>query len=263
LKEGEKLKKITMVLILILIIMAGFAGMATADVRVVIEGKDDEYPHYLDLNVAPIIENGISLVPLRAIAEDLGFQVDWKPATAGITIQGNGKIIQINIGSQQALVNSLPINMTLAPRITAGRTMVPLRFVSEALSYFIEYSTVWNNMPQIFITPYTLVSDSELPGENDMNFSKLPDNPSGMNRFVKLQLKKDGMTSGGIQLSSSIQDVLQVYGVPRSPYRNLNYSADWSGKLIYWGTFIPQSDMGTFLEFNFEHGALSDLTISY
>ncbi|MDD3364357.1 MAG: copper amine oxidase N-terminal domain-containing protein [Syntrophomonas sp.] len=257
------MKKITIVIILSLIMLVGFASMAMAEVRVVIEGKGDEYPHYLDLNVAPIIENGVSLVPLRAIAEDLGFQVEWDSATAGITIEGNGMVIQMNIGSQQALINSLPINMSLAPRITAGSTMVPLRFVSEALGYFVEYSTVWNNMPQIFITPYTLISDSELTNMKDTNFIKLPDNPSDMNGFVNLQLKKDGMISGSIQLSSSIMDVLQVYGVPRSPYRNLNYPGDWSGKLIYWGTFIPQSGMGTFLEFNFDRGALSDLTISY
>ena len=204
-----------------------------------------------------------SLVPLRAIAEELGFQVDWEPATAGIIIKGNGKLIQMNIGSQQAMVNSLPIDMSLAPRMIERSTMVPLRFLSESLGYFVEYSTAWNNMAQIFITPYTLISDSELAGMKDTNFSQLPNNPSGMNGFINLQLRKDGMTSGGIQRSSSIKDVLQVYGVPRSPYRNLNYPSDWSGKLIYWGTFIPQSDMGTFLEFNFDRGALSDLRISY
>ncbi len=257
------MKNIAMVFILTLTMLSGFVSMAAAEVRVVIEGKGDEYPHYLELNAAPIIENGSSLVPLRAIAEDLGFQVDWDSATAGITIKGNGKLIQMNIGSQQALVNSLPIKMSLAPQITSGSTMVPLRFVSESLGYFVEYSTLWNNMPQIFITPYTLISDLELAKMKDADFSKLPDNPSGMNGFVTLQMKKDGMISGGIQLSSSIKDVLQVYGVPRSPYRNLNYPADWSGKLIYWGTFVPQSGMGTFLEFSFDQGALSDLTVSY
>ncbi|PKM78647.1 MAG: hypothetical protein CVU90_01205 [Firmicutes bacterium HGW-Firmicutes-15] len=257
------MKKITMVIILSFMMLVGFASVASAEVRVVIEGKGDEYPHYLELNVSPIIENGSSLVPMRAIAEDLGFQVDWDPATAGITLKGNEKLIQMNIGSQQALVNSIPINMSLAPRIIESRTMVPLRFISESLGYFVEYSTAWNNMAQIFITPYTLISDSELAGVNYTNFSQLPDDSSGMNGIVKLHLKKDGLISGSIQLSSSIKDVLQVYGVPRSPYRNLNYPADWSGKLIYWGTFVPQSGMGTFLEFSFDRGVLSDLTVSY
>jgi N-acetylmuramoyl-L-alanine amidase len=257
------MKKITMVFILSFIMLAGFSSVAAAEVRVIIEGKNDEYPHYLDLNVAPIIENEIYLVPLRAIAEDLGFQVDWDSATAGIIVRGNGKVIQMKIGCQQVLVDSLPINISPAPRITASSTMVPLRFISEVLGYFVEYSTVWNNLPQIFITPYTLISDSELAGMKDTNFMQKPENPANINGFVNLQLKKDGMTSGGIQLSSSIKDVLQVYGVPRSPYRNLNYPGDWTGKLIYWGTFIPQSGMGTFLEFNFDRGALSDLTISY
>jgi hypothetical protein len=257
------MKKIIMVLFLSLIMLVGFTSVVTAEIRVVIEGKGDEYPHYLELKVAPIIEDGSALVPLRAIAEEIGFQVNWDSATAGVTINGNEKLIHINIGSQKALVNSLPINLSFAPRIIEGTTMVPLGFVSEYLGYFIEYSTAWNNLQQIFITPYSLIADSELAGVNDTNFIQISDESSCMNGFVKLQLKKDGMMSGSIQLSSSIKDVLQVYGVPRSPYRNLNYPGDWSGKLTYWGTFIPQSGMGTFLEFNFERGALRDLTISY
>lgn len=257
------MKKRLLVCVLSFIILIGFASVAMAEVKVVVEGIDDEYPHYLQMQVSPLIENGTTLVPVRSLSKELGFQVDWDSATAGITIRANEKVIMMNIGSQKALVNSLPVNMPAVPRIINNSAMVPLRFISEALGYFVEYSTVWNNMQQVFVTPYSLISDSKLVRLDDINYGRLADNPLDMNGIVKLQLKKNGVTAEGIQIGSSIKDVLQVYGVPRSPYRNLNYSGDWSGKLVYWGTFLPQSGMGSFLEFDFDRGALSDLTISY
>jgi len=237
--------------------VGGLVNAAVAAVSVVIEGSNDEYPHYLNLGVEPVIETAAALVPLRAVAEDLGYQVTWEPSTSGINIAGDGKIIKMHIGSREAFINSIPYNMPVEPRLLSGTTLCPVRFMSEALGYHVEYSTAWNT-PQIFITPYNLISDSELAGMDNVNFSKSADGG-----FINMQLRKEGATPGGVELSSSIMDVLQVYGIPRSPNRNLNYSADWSGKLIYWGTFIPQSDIGTFLEFVFEKGVLTDLTISY
>ncbi len=255
------MKKVTLIFMLGFMILMGFSSIALAEVKVVIEGVDDEYPHYLELQAAPIIENGTTLVPVRPLTEELGVQLEWDPSAAGITIKSRDKVIHMNLGSHQALINSLPVNMRLAPRIIEESAFVPLRFVSEQLGYFVEYSTAWNNIQQVFVTPYSLISDSQLAGVDDKNFH-IPGNDLCPGN-VSLQLKKNGTTAEGIQLGSSIKDVLQVYGVPRGPYRNRNYSGDWSGKLVYWGTFIPQSGMGTFLEFSFNEGALSALTISY
>jgi hypothetical protein len=164
----------------------------------------------------------------------------------------------MKIGSQQALINTLPIDMPAPPHITDGNIMIPLSFVSRSLGYYVESSKFWSNFDQIYITPYKLISDEEVARNDQMNFTKLVDSYG----FVTLQLKEHGATPGGIRVNSSIWDVLQVYGVPRGPYRNLNYSGDWTGKLIYWGTFIPQSGAGTFYEFTFDRGILVNLTIS-
>ncbi len=255
------MRKITVITLLGLFILGGFANVASAAVRIIVEGSGDEYPHYLNLMMEPFIEDGKSLGPLRAVAEELGFQVSWDLATSGISIQGNNRRIDMNIGSQVAMINSVPHSMNIAPRLVANTAFVSLRFLAEFLGYNVEYSSLRYDQ-QIFITPYTLISDSVLSKINGTNFIDLP-NDSMMQGFMKIKLKKDGITSEGIQISSSIRDVLQVYGVPRGPNRTLNYPADWSGKLSYWGTFIPQSDIGSFLEFTFEQGALTDLTICY
>jgi hypothetical protein len=245
------------------LILIGLNSPAAAEVKVVVEGVGDDFPHYLEMTAAPVIENGSTLIPIRSLCEDLGFQVGWDQAVNGVTIEGNEKCIRMTIGSTRALVNGSPATISAPPRIIDSSTMVPLRFISETLGYFVEYSTAWNNTQQVFVTPYTLVSDSKLATVDDLNFCRLADNRADMDGTVNLQLKGNGLTPEGIQIGSSIKDILHVYGVPRSPYRHLNYSNDWSGKLVYWGTFIPQSGMGTFFEFDFDCGSLTALTISY
>ncbi|MDD4802681.1 MAG: copper amine oxidase N-terminal domain-containing protein [Syntrophomonas sp.] len=258
------MRKIAVVFIISIIMLMGFNAYAAAEVRVITEGRDDDYPHYLDLKVSPVIENDTYLLPLRAIAEDLGFQVDWNPAAANdITVTGDNKTIRIIIGSEQINTDSLPIIISPAPRVIEGSTMVPVCFFTELLDYFIEYSNAWDNISQIFITPYTLVSDSQIALIDDADFSRIKDNTPDMKGYVKMQLKRNKTVFGGIQLSGSIKDVLQVFGVPRSPYQNLNYPGDWSGKLVYWGTFVPQSGLGTFLEFTFDQGLLTNFMVCY
>ena len=252
------MRMLVRIILVCLFMLAGMVNAAMAAGSVVIEGPGDKFPHYLDMSVAPFIEDGTTLVPLRDIAEELGFQIAWDPNSSCISLQGNGKLVQMEIGSRIVLINSKALEIDMAPRIKSERTMIPLQFVSGVLGYHVEYSDLWNNSENIFITPYSLISDAELLGINVLNFDEISD-PGGS---TVLKLRQDGITPGGIQLGSSIRDALHVYGVPRSPERSLNYSADWSGKLIYWGTFIPQSDGGIFWELTFDRGALIDLIVS-
>jgi len=247
-----------MITLLCLLILGGLANAAAAAIKVVVEGSGDEYPHYLDMRADPVIKDENIMVPLQELANELVWAVTWDACTSDIYVQGNGKLLQMKIDSRQALINTSPIDMPIPPCITSGNIMIPLSFVANSLGYYVESSQIWSNMDQVYITPYRLISDDELARTNQMNFIKIVDSDG----FITLQLKENGETPGGIRLHSSIWDVLQVYGVPRSPERNLNYSGDWTGKLIYWGTFVPNSGMGTFYEFTFDQGLLVNLTIS-
>lgn len=252
------MRKIIMTTLLCLLLLGGLTSAAAAAVKVVVEGRGDEYPHYLDMRAAPVIEETIVMVPLQDLANEFSWLVSWDTATSIIYVERNGKHLQMNIGSRQAQINTVPIEMPISPSITAGNIMIPLQFVAQSLGYYVESSHIWNNLQQIYITPYKLISDDELARTNLMNFTTFVDSDG----FLTFELKTDGATPGGIRLNNSIWDVLQVYGVPKGPERNLNYSGDWTGKLIYWGTFVPNSGMGTFYEFTFDQGMLINLTIA-
>ncbi len=252
------MKKIILTALFCLLMLGGLVNVALAEVKVVIEGGGDEYPHYLHMSTAPEIRDEIVMVPLQELADAMAWSFTWDASTSIICVQGHGRIMQMTIGSRQALIDLLSVDMPVPPCIKDGSIMIPLSFISKSLGYYVESSQVWNNLDQIYITPYSLISDTELARSNMINFSQSVDSDG----FITTQLKEGGKTPGGIRLNSSIWDVLQVYGVPRSPQRTLNYSGDWTGKLIYWGTFIPNSCMGTFYEFTFDQGLLVDLTIA-
>ena len=96
------------------------------------------------LDSPPVIKNGRTLVPIRAIIEALGGTVGWDGMKREATVTLGKKTIALWIGKSVATVNgvSTPIDSTNAkvvPEIISSRTMLPLRFISENLGC----SIVW------------------------------------------------------------------------------------------------------------------------
>ena len=92
------------------------------------------------LDAPPIIVNSRTLVPLRAIAEALGADVNWNPDTRQVTVKLNDTTILLTIGSPLAMVNGLIIPIDTTPIISNGRTMVPLRFIAETLNAEVSWN---------------------------------------------------------------------------------------------------------------------------
>jgi hypothetical protein len=89
--------------------------------------------------VAPITDQGRTLVPFRAIAEALNVTVDWDGTTRSINAGGLGTNVQLQIGSSTASVNGMPVTLDVPPQIINGRTLIPLRFFSEAFNCQVEW----------------------------------------------------------------------------------------------------------------------------
>lgn len=93
----------------------------------------------VSLDVAPIIINGRTMVPVRFIGEAFGAEFLWDGATRKVTyLQGKNKI-EIYVDKQLATVNGKNIILDTAPLILEGRTLVPLRFVSEHMDALVEW----------------------------------------------------------------------------------------------------------------------------
>ena len=84
------------------------------------------------IDAAPEIVAGRTFVPVRFIAESFGATVEWLPETQGITITLGDHTIGLQIGNSTAVIDGSIISLEAAPYIKNGRTMVPLRVISES-----------------------------------------------------------------------------------------------------------------------------------
>ena len=86
----------------------------------------------LQTDVPPIILEGRTLVPLRAIFEALGMEVEYIAATLTIIGTKGDSRIQLTVNSTQATVNGTAATLDVPAMVIDGRTLVPVRFIAES-----------------------------------------------------------------------------------------------------------------------------------
>lgn len=82
---------------------------------------------------------GRAIVPFRAVVEEAGGAVTWEAATREAGAVAGDHAISVTIGSQLAEVDGATKDMGFAAALRANRTMVPLRFLGEALDLILQY----------------------------------------------------------------------------------------------------------------------------
>lgn len=91
------------------------------------------------VQVEPVVREGRTLVPLRALAEALGAEVAWDAATQTVTFTKGGNTVSLQIGSQQVLLNGQEVTIDVPAALLNSRTFVPLRAVAELLETQVDY----------------------------------------------------------------------------------------------------------------------------
>jgi hypothetical protein len=85
----------------------------------------------------PVEKAGRVFVPLRGVFERLGASVVYENGLINAT--GLGRSVSLRIGSTTAIVNGSQQQVDVAPFLIGSRTMVPLRFISQALGAAVNY----------------------------------------------------------------------------------------------------------------------------
>jgi hypothetical protein len=98
----------------------------------------------ITLDSPPVIVEGRTLVPIRAVIEKFGGSISWEGGERKVTIFLGNKTIEMWIDKPQARVNGVmtlidPNNSKVTPKIINGRTMLPVRFVSEQLGAKVDW----------------------------------------------------------------------------------------------------------------------------
>ncbi|MCH5185882.1 MAG: hypothetical protein J1F64_07135 [Oscillospiraceae bacterium] len=105
-----------------------------AEVTVNINGNNIYFP-----DQSPMIVNDRTMVPMRAIFEAFGARVEWYPEDEAVyAVLGNTDILLV-IGYNEMAVGDYFVSLDAAPFIENGRTMVPLRAISEAFNAKVQW----------------------------------------------------------------------------------------------------------------------------
>lgn len=83
------------------------------------------------LNVAPFLLDGRTMVPLRFVSEALGAEVEWDGDKQKITLLLGDQTMILHVDSSEAIVDGKTIFMDVPATIVNGSTVVPIRFVGE------------------------------------------------------------------------------------------------------------------------------------
>ncbi len=108
----------------------------STEIRLVVGNKQ------VEPTVAPVLKEGTTLVPLRIISEELGATVAWEPTQKQATIKRGNTSVQVSIGQKTAFVNGVATEVPLAPELIQDTTMVPVRFIAEALGIEITWESL-------------------------------------------------------------------------------------------------------------------------
>jgi len=126
---SRKSKTVTVFCILLVICLTIITPATAAQpIRVILDGIT------LLFDVQPNTVDGRTMVPMRVIFEALGAEVQWNAATSTITATKDDLVIQTTIGNKTMRINGVAKEMDTAPISIAGRTLVPVRFISEAFN---------------------------------------------------------------------------------------------------------------------------------
>ena len=134
------MKYVRLLIILVLILSCGvLSAAADSDIRIIADGK------LIDCDVPPVIIEGRTLVPIRAIAEAAGADVTWDGKKRQVYIESGNDEMYLKIDSKTATVNGKSKTLDVSCTIISGRTMVPIRFVAESFNYNVS----WNEAERI------------------------------------------------------------------------------------------------------------------
>lgn len=117
-------------------LLIGQAWAVGSEVQTTLDGRP------LNFDQPAVMQDGRVMVPLRGIFESLGADVLFDRASRSIKASKGDRVVELALGSREARINGQVSYLDVPASSIGGRTMVPLRFVSEALGADVRWSAV-------------------------------------------------------------------------------------------------------------------------
>lgn len=232
----------------------------------------------LQLEAQPMLTNGTVLVPMRELFEEQGAKISWNSDTQTVKASKGDMVLTYHIGDRIAYKNGQSLSLNVPGQISAGYTMMPLRFVSEALGSSVKWDA---NTRSVRISSTINYDTTVLYG---VNLRSLPDStkdsviremlPTGEKVHVIQEidaswlevLTKDNKT-GYISAKPKYSDYTSASLVERQANELLAYGEKYLGTTYEFGASTDQTltfDCSSFVSHLFKDKLSIDLPrVSY
>ena len=128
------LKKVLALCAGLVIAMGVQTGYANDDIIVKVNGERVAF------DVEPQLNEGRTFLPVRAVSEALGIQVNWDQESQTADFFGMENDLILDMKNRVYQLNGSRLYIDAEPFITNGRTLVPLRMISEGFGYQVEWT---------------------------------------------------------------------------------------------------------------------------
>lgn len=191
------MKKIASLLLAMLLLIGVITPvMANNNITVKIDGQQ------ISFDVQPQLINGRTMVPLRAIFEALGATVDWNNDTQTVTATKGGTTISLTINNPTMYVNGAAVTLDSPACLVGGRTLVPVRAISEAFGTKVDWDG--NNST-------VLISSSNYKPNLTIDDAEALKLAQDGYQYIKSILKNPA----SLQLHSAYAGYVEINGTPR------------------------------------------------
>ena len=130
---------------------------ADEDIKIIVDGSE---LRIAENDTKPFIEEGRTLVPMRAIFEALGATVEWDDTTKTVTSHDkNDNTVTLQVGSDTMKINNTDLKLDVPAKVIDGRTVVPVRAVAESLNADVK----WDNETRTIYISSKNILPSEQP----------------------------------------------------------------------------------------------------
>ncbi len=160
----------TLSLILCFSCFAVFAADETQDLSILLQiGNPQMLVNGVEKEIdfgrgtAPILQNNRTLLPVRAIVEEMGGTVLWDGASQEVTLSLGANEIRLVIDSTTAYLNDTAQTLDVAPTVLNDRTMLPIRFIAESFKFSVD----WNETEQMITITKTGNTDVNIEATDD------------------------------------------------------------------------------------------------
>lgn len=163
----------------------------------------------------PVIVNDRTLLPVRAVVEQMGGTVGWNGETQEVTLKYGEDEIKLTIDSTEALLNGEKQTLDVAPIVMNDRTMLPIRFIAEGFKFNVE----WNESEQS-----VTITNSKTTQENPVKQPEETKEPASKSLVVYFSATGNTKSLAEKIAQESGSDIFEI--VPQEPYTSadLNYN---------------------------------------